>query len=340
MHHKSVLSAAPSRTPLPVLRRRGLPIVTSLAVLGLLTGEPAGAVELRSGGIVCDPERKACYDRLGPDLNETGRRYGARAERDLRRRISGQRPPQEIVFSSGELCDLRERQCWDDGWRRRNVSNRLTKHLFGAGGGQDQLTGRGERPCELRRSGRLMFRGTCRVETSGAGWGADHRVVAENGSSFRFFDRGNRLWVRDGSDTAPVAVSRRSQGVRLRWNRVELDLDRRCELSQRGRTLYDGSCSLRSDRDAGRPTYQVDLERGGVYRFLDDGDRLVLRDGWRSWPVRTSRSPDELVFAWADRRLQVEHFGWTERSGGQEEVRPEQELIRGLLNNVLDGLFR
>lgn len=317
-------------------------MVASLAVLTLLAGEPAGAVELRSGGIVCDPEQKACYDRRGPDLNETGRRYGARAERDLRRRVTGWPPQREIVFSSGELCDLREQQCWDDGWRRRNVSNRLTKHLFGSSGDQDQVTGGGERPCELRRSGRLMFRGTCRVVPSGAGWGADRRVVAENGSSFRFFARGNRLWVSDDSGAAPVSTSRRSQGVRLSWNRLELDLDRRCELSQRGRTLYDGSCSLRSDRDAGRPSYEVDLERGGVYRFLDDGDRLVLRDGWRSWPVRTSRNPDELVFAWADRRLQVEHFGWTEGPGpgGQGEVRPEQELIRGLLNNVLDGLFR
>jgi hypothetical protein len=84
----------------------------------------------------------------------------------------------------------------------------------------------------------------------------------------------------------------------------------------------------------------VDLQRGGDYLFLDRGDRLELSDGWRSWPVRTSRNRGELVFAWADRRLQVEHFGWTERPVGQETLRPEQELIRGLLNNVLDGLFR
>ena len=335
-----MLSTPLTRIPLPRRRRRRLAIAASLSAFALLSGNPARAVDLRGDGVVCDPERRACYDRYGPALEETGRRYGPRAERDLRIRFSDRPARGEILFSSGELCDFREQRCWDDGWRRRNVSNRLTRHLFGSDDAATAFSDGLDRPCELRRSGLLIYRGSCRVVAEGSGRGADRRVVAENGSSFRFSDRGNRLWVSDASGSAPVSVSRRSQGVRFRWGRHELDLDRRCELSRRGRTLYAGSCSLRSERDDGRPSYRVDLERGGDYRFVDRGDRLVLRDAGRSWPVRTSRTADELVFAWADRRLQVEHFAWTERTAAGEEVPPEQELIRGLLNNVLDGLFR
>jgi hypothetical protein len=327
---------APSR----VQRLGVLTIAGSLAALSLVPTSPARALDLVRDGIVCDPRERACYDRGGAAFSETGRRYGSRAERDLRRRLRGRPPLREILFSSGELCDLQEERCWDDGWRRRNVANRLTNHLFDSRADEAPSWSRGERPCELRRSGQLMFRGTCRVVREGSGWDSDHRVVAENGSSFRFFNRGNGLWVSDASGRAPVTLSRRSQGVRFRWGRYDLDLDRHCELSRGSRTLYAGSCRLRSDRDDGRRSYRVDLERGGEYRFLDRGDRLVLSDAGRYWPVRTSRNPDELVFAWADRRLQVEHFGWTERPVGQETLRPEQELIRGLLNNVLDGLFR
>lgn len=202
--------------------------VSLLTLAGLATLGSSGAAraaELPARGVACDPPRRICYDSKGPSLSETRRRYGRSAEERLLRQLSGRPPMQTIPFSSGELCDLQARQCWDDGWQRSNISYRLTRHLFGTGFSETD-PGEVERRCELLQGGRRFYQGPCRFSRSEQRGERRFLVELEDGRSYRFSSRDGQLRLSDASGTWPTRVNRTNRTLSFQWADFQLSVDR------------------------------------------------------------------------------------------------------------------
>lgn len=95
---------------------------------------------------------------------------------------------------------------------------------------------------------------------------------------------------------------------------------RSCLLSQRGRRLFEGTCSLTRRDEPGGAAYRVETQDGRRYVFFNEGmGRLVLRDATGSWPVVIGSSSSRVAFRWADVQLLVSRSaggsGW-DGSGG------------------------
>ena len=124
--------------------RRCVPpaLLLALPMLALAAAPlPAPAYGLPRPGVVCDKVQATCYTDKGPSVAQTGREYGRKAQDDLLRTLSGRPPVPVFRLSGGELCDLRQRSCWDDGNQRRNPSNKITRQLFGSSSGNSHGMG-------------------------------------------------------------------------------------------------------------------------------------------------------------------------------------------------------
>lgn len=187
------------------------------------------SLDFPSSGVICDRTVRICYDSNGVSLPLTRRYFDRRAEQNVKRQFSGRQIPREFQLSGGEVCDLRRQICWDDGWKKTNVSTRLSRQLFGSD------------------------------------WKAGNQW-------------GNNNWNQN--EQASV-----------------------CELSQRGRRLFNGNCSLRRRNTANGTAYSVEFQDGQQFAFYNRQGELVLRDGTRLWPARYTRSGNEVVFNWADLQL-------------------------------------
>jgi len=177
----------------------------------------ATAVSLPRAGVVCDAATRTCYSAEGASLRETRYEYGYRAEQELVRRLSGRPPAREFTLSGGELCDLRQRTCWDDGSKRRNVSNRLTRQLWGGADGR-------ERTCRLSQRGRSLFDGRCRLTRRADFNGTAYQVETSDGRRYNFFvNREGRLVLRDATGLWPVTTSTWGNRVEFRWADLQLE---------------------------------------------------------------------------------------------------------------------
>jgi hypothetical protein len=79
---------------------------------------------------------------------------------------------------------------------------------------------------------------------------------------------------------------------------------RTCELTQRGRRLYQGACSMSRRNLPNGMAYVVETQDGRRYSFYNEGyGRLVLRDATGTWPVYTSNLGKQVLFRWADVQL-------------------------------------
>jgi len=200
---------------IPSMVAAGLGVVTTAMPVG------AAAVKLPQAGVICDTSTRICYTGDGPSLSQTRREFGSRAEQDLLRRLSGRPPAGEFTLSSGEFCDLAQRTCWDDGNRRRNVSNRLTQQLWGG-------TGKGDRTCQLRQRGRRLFDGSCRLTRRNDFNGSAYQIETSDGRRYNFtYARDGRLVLRDATGTWPVTTSNWGNRVQFRWADLELETVRR-----------------------------------------------------------------------------------------------------------------
>jgi hypothetical protein len=233
-------------------RRCGTPaILLALPLLALATAPaPVQAYGLPRPGVVCDKVQSTCYTEQGPSVAQTGREYGRKAQDELLRSLSGRPPVPMFRLSGGELCDLRQRRCWDDGNQRRNPSNTITRQLFGSSGGY----GNGwagnvpsRRQCQLEQRGRTLFRGACDLESRQDGTGITYRVASDDGRNYTFFARGNQLWLRDATGLWPVGVRDWGDQVMFRWSDLELK-------ASRGR-------SASPDRSQGHSQQQQDLNQ-------------------------------------------------------------------------------
>jgi hypothetical protein len=233
-------------------RRRCLTpaILLALHMLALAAAaSPAHAYGLPRPGVVCDRVDATCYTDQGPSVAQTGREYGRKAQENLLRSLSGRPPVPIFRLSGGELCDLRQRRCWDDGNQRRNPSNTITRQLFGSASGNSQGWGdntASRRQCQLEQMGRTLFRGRCDLDSRQEGTGVTYRVATEDGRSYTFFTRGNQLMLRDATGLWPVGWRDWGDQVLFRWSNLELK-------ASRGR-------SARPDRNQGHSQQQQDLK--------------------------------------------------------------------------------
>jgi hypothetical protein len=225
------------------------PVTALVAVsLGLASALPlpvlaqSRQLEFPRGGVVCDRAVRICYDSDGTSAPLTRRYFGERAERDLVRQLSGRPRPRQFEFSTGEVCDLRSRTCWDDGWQRTNVSNRLSRQLFGntAGTGWGGNTGWGNnRPgdswqspnqdtgfCQLSQRGRRILNGECDLLQRRTSGGTAYVVDFRNGRRYSFYDRQGWLEMRDATGTWPVTAQERGGATVFRWSDMELSASR------------------------------------------------------------------------------------------------------------------
>ncbi len=205
----------------PRRQNRLLPLL--LGAVGAVSLQSAGlALELPRPGVVCDNSQRICYDSQGPSVDQTRRSYGEKAERNLLRQISGRPPAQDFQFSGGEVCSIKRRTCWDDGWQQRNISNRLTRQLFGNSGGGGNVPG--ESTCQLLQRGRNLFSGGCRLSRRQDYGGSAYVVETQDGRRYSFYNQGNgRLVLRDATGTWPVVYGNRGNGMMFRWSDLQLD---------------------------------------------------------------------------------------------------------------------
>lgn len=226
------MSDKPS-SPAAALLAVSLGLASALNVPALAESRP---LDFPRSGVVCDRAMRICYDSDGTSAPLTRRYFGERAERDLMRQLSGRPRPRQFEFSSGEVCDLRSRTCWDDGWQRTNVSNRLSRQLFGrsagSGWGNNRPGGNWQSPnqdtgfCQLSQRGRRILDGECDLNQRRTSGGTAYEVDFRNGRRYSFYNRQGRLELRDATGTWPVSSQGRGNSTVFRWADMELSAAR------------------------------------------------------------------------------------------------------------------
>ncbi len=192
-------------------------LLAASALVALALPAHANSVDLVAPNFVCDRSQEICYDAQGPSISQTRRTYGEKAERRLLKELSGRPPVTTFSFSNGALCDVRDRTCWDDGNRRRNVSNRYTQHLFAGGG----LVG--SRTCQLTQRGRRLYQGSCSLTRRNMANGMAYVIETQDGRRYSFYNEGyGRLVLRDATGIWPVSTGNVGNQVAFRWADVQL----------------------------------------------------------------------------------------------------------------------
>ncbi len=76
-----------------------------------------------------------------------------------------------------------------------------------------------------------------------------------------------------------------------------------CQLSQRGRMLFNGACDLRRRNADNGIAYVVELPDGRKYRFFNRQGKLVQRSGNRTWAAQSWIEGEDVRFRWSDMQL-------------------------------------
>jgi len=272
------------------LQKQALGWLAALSLVGAqaVTTPTAASAKTQSldfprSGVICDPAVRICYDSNGASVSLTRRYFDRNAEQALKRLLSGRQMPREFQFSGGEVCDVRRRLCWDNGWKKTNVSNRLSRQLFGS------------------------------VDNTGNQWG-------NNNSN-------NNIWNNSTNN----------------WNQNQQTSF--CDLSQLGRRLFNGSCNLRQRNTSNGTAYSVELQDGRQFAFYNRQGELVLRDNNGTWPVRYTRRGNEVLFNWANMRLNTragdpqfdQQFG---QQGNPQTYPPSLNPTNQFLQGLFNSLFR
>ncbi|MDM7938036.1 MAG: YcgJ family protein [Cyanobium sp. CZS 48M] len=276
-----------------------------LALLSTVVPQPgwtqSNSLKLTGKGVVCDRSSKICYDRQGPSLSMTRREFGQRAEQNLRRQDSARSNRQEVRFSSGEVCDLWREICWDDGWKRSNVSMRLSRQLFGDNGSWAKDQGRG----------------------NNNGWA--NNGWANNGRNTNGWN--NNTWGQPTTqDSGFCELSQRGRRI----------FSGNCDLQQRSNVNSNGNGYGYGygNRNGSATAYQVSLGNGRQYNFYNRSGQLVVVDGNRSWPVAYSRQGGGGEFRWGDLQLVAR------QNRAIQPTYNNNGISGGLLQDLINSLFR
>lgn len=215
--------------PQPAIRR----LLGIAGLAGALTLPAlAQGVDFPRPGVICDGRPQVCFDSQGASLPITRMYYGPAAANQLLAQLSGRPPQREFILSSGQVCDLSQRTCWDDGWRRRQVNVMLSRQLFGSAPtpGQGAISppshNAGNRQCELNQRGLPVFNGSCSLYRQSDGYGQAYVVQMGGGQTYRFQRSGNLLVLRDATGTWPVFLFDRGNRVQFRWANLVLLVSR------------------------------------------------------------------------------------------------------------------
>jgi len=222
------------------MRNRGTVFPAGIATIGglttavLLATAPALAqfpgLQGPSPGVLCDNPSQICYDGRGASIGWTQRLYGPAAAQLLAGQLSGRPPQPEFVLSSGALCDLQARLCWDDGNRRRQVNRAISQQLFGSNAGSGWNPGtsdgstvtRDRARCTLLQQTRTLYDGRCSLRTVREGNVVRYVVSTPDGRRFNFSNLSGRLQVSDATGTWPVEyIDHGFTGV-FRWQAMTL----------------------------------------------------------------------------------------------------------------------
>lgn len=223
-------------TPFPgALQAFGLLLAGGAAVA--LSPLPGAAQDVRSPspGVLCDAQALrgsgVCYDSRGASIPLTGRYLGGRAEAQLANYLASNPAPLEFRLSNGTVCSVSARTCWEDGWNKRNVAQRLTSQLFngsnpgtGSGDGWGGQAGRDTGLCSLSRGSRPLFDGRCDLRQMSQGDGQTrYRVRLNNGTTYVFTNRAGTVSIADdfGSTWPVTYVNHGVTGI-FRWADMSL----------------------------------------------------------------------------------------------------------------------
>lgn len=211
-----------------LLRRSGpLGLACCLALLGAGSAEAQGAgVSSPQQGVICDGAGQVCYDAQGLSLGFTRTYFGAFAEQNALRNLSGQPVPRQFRLSNGAACDVAQRLCWSDGWAQRQVDRSLSAQLFGssgsAGGGSTNA-GTATGQCRLNRVFFTVFNGPCDLREVSNERRKRFVVNLGNGSRYSFEDRGQGFRISDGMGGSwPVTFSDKGRSAVFRWADMNL----------------------------------------------------------------------------------------------------------------------
>jgi hypothetical protein len=184
--------------------------------------------------------------------------------------------------SNGVVCDQAARICYD----KNGASLPLTQRYFDRNAEQNLqrlLTAR-LKPGEFQFSGGEV----CDVQREICWENGSQRTNVSNRLSGQLFGRvggqGNQTGTTNGNPTIQASI---------------------CDLSQRGRRLFNGSCDLRRRTTSNGTAYSVELQDGRRFAFYNRQGELVLRDGTGTRPARISRSGSGVLFTWSDLRLET-----------------------------------
>jgi hypothetical protein len=216
------------------IRRVSRPLLLGLGLgvlAGFTTARPARAVDFPRPGVVCDAPRQVCFDSQGPSVALTRQFYGYGASNRLLANLSGRPAEREFLLSGGQLCDVNQRICWDDGWRRRQVNPLLSRQLFGTTPTvgalpTPQAPPAGDRSCQLSQRGMPVANATCRLYRQNEGYWRYYVVQLGSGQLYRFQRRGNLLVLSDATGTWPVLLNDRGNSVQFRWANLLLEVSR------------------------------------------------------------------------------------------------------------------
>jgi hypothetical protein len=212
---------------LPLLRSCSAVFAKPALVFGLLAGSLAplaaqAQVQSPAPGVLCDPQSLrgsgVCYDSKGASEPLTLQYLGRRAEERLRAYLATNPAPPEFRLSNGIVCSVPARTCWEDGWNKQNVAQRVTGQLFGGSqpgpgpgssgdGWNASQAARDTGLCSLSRGGRPLFDGRCDLRQMSRGDGQTrYRVRLSNGTTYLFTNRNGSVSIADDfGSTWPVS---------------------------------------------------------------------------------------------------------------------------------------
>lgn len=202
-------------------RRQPAPLLTR-QLFGSGSGAAASGIAKPAAGVICDPAAELCYDSQGLSLALTREHHGVYAERKAIRQLGGQPAPKVFRLSNGTVCDVGAGRCWSDGWDRRNVDERLSRHLFSQSSGQggSQIGGLARQAqCRLSRWFTVLSSGSCEIMEQSGSRGRKLAVTLRDGTTYQFSNvRGEGYRVSDGKGgNWPVRVSDQGSSLSFAW---------------------------------------------------------------------------------------------------------------------------